>query len=272
MKIERTEESTGGNLRTKREEIAPLFDGKGEVEPEQYLDCSPSEGWPWDSDPTITTWRLQLASVKGYLVPFGQLDSQAGHEAGGGGIATYPFSDRYLPLSDQEDDEGEIIIDVNGTNFDQRLRYFMELHSQFFENGIPTRGGTVIMSAIDAGDEHFMDEFGDRARDARPTRLRAVWTDGLLRDAKRFQDYLRQAQAATSQVSNVTKVGRHGEWDEVWAIAIFGDEGGDGHKAYLQYVELAKDHPWIHPYYFEGVKNPDEISEDMAIASVPTAA
>jgi hypothetical protein len=53
-------------------------------------------------------------------------------------------------------------------------------------------------------------------------------------------------------------------------VAIFGEEGGAGHAAYEQYVKLAKDHPWIHPYYFAGVTNGLEVAEDMATAGVPT--
>jgi len=272
VQITRTEQPTGGTNRTKREEIAPLFNGTGEVEPEQYPDCSPSTGWEWKTDPKTTTWALQLKTMQGFLQPFGVLDSQAGKESEGGGIATYPFSDVYLPLSDRDDAEGERIIDVNDRNFDERVQYFVRLHDAYFENGVPTRGGTKIMGAIAAGDEHYMDEFGDRPRNQRPTRLRVIWTDGALQDADDLRVYLSAATPADSPVSTTTKVGSHGEWDEVWAIAIFGEEGGDGHQAYQQYVNLGKDHPWIRAYYFEGVKNPAEIAEDMALASVPTAA
>jgi hypothetical protein len=281
MQIIRTEPDTGGPNRTARQEMAPLFDGKdAEVEPEQYVDVSPSEAWPWDSSPSVTTWSVQIPSVKGITEPFAVMDSQAAAEqarGGGaaeaaGGVATYPFSSRYLPLSDRRDDEGKLIIDVNPGNFDQRWGYFLALYPQFFEGGLPAHGGTVAMAAIKAGDDHFMDEFAERPRDKRPTRARIVHTDGLLSDEVEFRQYLSQAKPVSDPgTSTVTPLGSHGEWNEAWVIAIYGEEGGDGHKAYEQYVALAKDYPWVHPVYFAGVMNADETTEDLAYLAVPTA-
>ncbi len=51
-----------------------------------------------------------------------------------------------------------------------------------------------------------------------------------------------------------------------------GEAGGGGQAAYEQYREIAKLHPWVHPYYFENVTAHDEIGEDMALAVVPAAA
>jgi hypothetical protein len=286
MKIEitRSEPSTGGPNRTKREEMAPLFDGpEAEVEPEQYVDVSPSEAWPWDSNPQMCTWLVQIPSVKGVTEPFALLDSQAAAErarAGAdaaqaaGGVATYPFSNVYLPLSDQRDDEGDLIIDLNPDNFDQRWAHFLSMYTpRYFENGMPAHGGTMIMSAVEAGDEHFMDELGSRPRAARPKRARMVHTDGLLKDADKFRRYLEQAKPVTDlNASTRTPLGSHGEWDEAWLIAIYGEEGGEGRAAYRQYSELAKDHPWIHLVYFENVVNGAEASEDIAYLAVPTAA
>ena len=274
--IDRQEPPTGGPDRTPREEIKPLVTGAIEVNPENLVDCSPSEGWPWKRKP-VNTWSVQSASIKGFSEPFAMLDSQAGttDAASAGGVEMWPFSDRFLPLSDQRDEDGELIIDVNPTNFDSRMAAFVKLHRDHFDrNGLPEYGGTVAMEAVRASDEHFMgDEFGKRARVDRPLRVRAMWTDGLLQDATEFQAYLRQATPIQDpRVSPTTTIGRHGDWDEIWLIAIFGEEGGDGHAAYQQYVELAKDHPWIHPLYFEDVINGAEISEDMALAAVPTAA
>jgi hypothetical protein len=276
MQITRDQVPTGGPDRTPREEIKPLVTGNREVNPEGYVDCSPSEGWPWKHKPT-NTWAIQSASIKGFTEPFAMLDSQAGttDAASAGGVEMWPFSDVFLPLSDQRDEDGELIIDVNPNNFDTRMAAFVRLHRDHFNrDGLPEYGGTEIMEAVRAGDEHFMgDEFGKRARDDRPLRVRVAWTDGLLNDARQFQAYLSQATAVTDpRVSPTTSIGRHGDWDEIWLIAIFGEEGGDGHAAYQQYVELAKDHPWIHPVYFEDVINGGEISEDMALMAVPTAA
>jgi hypothetical protein len=284
MQIVRTEPDSGGPSRTNRQEMAPLFDGKdAQIEPEQYVDVSPSEAWPWDSNPSVSTWSVQIPSVKGITEPFAVMDSQAATEqtragaAGAaeaaGGVATYPFSSQYLPLSDQRDDEGDLIIDVNPGNFDTRWAHFLAMYPRFFEHGLPTHGGTAIMTAVSAGDEHFMDEFGARPRDQRPTRARIAHTDGLLADEAEFRRYLSQAKPVSDPgTSTVTPLGSHGEWNEAWVIAIYGEEGGDGHKAYEQYVALAKDHPWVHPVYFASVMSADETTEDLAYLAVPTAA
>lgn len=262
MKIERTETPTGGPNRTRRETIVPLFTGPREVEPEMYLDCSESEGWAWETRPDVNTWGIQVAAVRSFIVPFEQLDSQAaGEQVGGtdeaGGVFAYPFSNLYLVLGDGPDDG-----DLNTANFDRKMTAFARKY--FGPAGLP-RGGTEIMTAITAGDRHFMDEFGGRPRDERPVRARVVWTDGMLNDADQFRSYLAHATLSPEGF------GSHGEWDEAWAVGIIGEPGG-GKEAYDQYAALAKDHPWIHAYYFEGVANPDEVAEDMAVAVVPTQA
>ena len=243
MQIIRTETPTGGPLRTPRERIEPLFTGPREVEPEKYKDCSASEGWPWLRDPATCTFKVQLVAMRSFLEPFAVLDSQAGNEKGGGGIATYPFNNRYLPLSDKRDDDGEIIIDVNPSNFDERIAYFMSLYPQCFAGGVPVAGGTEVMEAVWAGDEHYMGEFGSRPRARRPIRARVLWSDGMLNDEAAFKRYLAQAALGTGDSAGL---GVHGEWDEAWAVAILGegpDEDGTDHgkAAYDQYAALAKE-------------------------------
>jgi hypothetical protein len=276
MIITRNAPDTGGPSRTPRVEIKPLITGAREVNPESYVDCSPSEGWAWVRKPT-TTWAVQSASVKGFTEPFALLDSQAGttDAASAGGVEMWPFSDQFLPLSDQKDEDGELIIDVNPNNYDTRMAAFVKLHKEHFnKDEVPAYGGTEIMEAVRAADEHFMgDEFGERARADRPLRIRVAWTDGVLNDKAKFISYLSQATPSTDpRVSATTVIGQHGDWDEMWLIAIFGEEGGDGHAAYEEYVTLAKSHPWIYPVYFADVINGAEISEDMALVAVPTAA
>ena len=267
MQITRTEVPTGGPNRTPREEIVSLNTGPREVEPELYLDFSESEGWAWESDRTKCTWDIQLEAVRGFIIPFEMLDSQAkAEQAGGsedkGGVYTYPFSNRFLPIG-RGDDDG----DLNSANFTSKMSAFLQ---KYGKNG-KQQGGTEILEAIKAADKHFMDEFRTDPRDERPVRARVVFTDGALRDAAAFRHYL---EAATRSHDGY---GSHGEWDEVWGIAILGegrlpDGSNPGRDAYDQYVNLAKDHPWIHPYLFEGVTNPNEIAEDMALAVVPTQA
>ncbi len=265
MQITRTETPTGGPNRTPREEITELNTGTREVEPEGYLDFSESEGWPWESDPARNTWNIQIEAVRQFIVPFEDLDSQAkAEQAGGdedkGGVYFYPFSHRFLPIGDGDDDG-----DLNSANFADKMSAFLR---KYGKKGLPA-GGTEIMTAVTAGDRHFLGEFREDPRDERPVRARVVFTDGALRDANQFRSYLEQAT-----LDRDTGYGRHGEWDEVWAICILGEgqnsTGNSGRDAYEQYVNISKSHPWVHAYYFEAVTNPAEVAEDMALAVIPT--
>lgn len=262
MQIIREEAPSGGPNRTRQETIVPLNTGPREVEPECYLDCSESEGWPWNSDATKNTWDIQEEAARQFIAPFEVLDSQAASEQAGGsdemgGVYFYPFSNRFQPIGSGDDDG-----DLNSSNWARKMADFKR---KFFRDGKPA-GGTQIMAAVKAADAHFMDEFKKDARDERPVRARVVFTDGALNDSGDFQRYLAQATPSKDGY------GQHGEWDEVWAIAIIGEEGGGGHAAYDQYAAIAKNHAWVHAYYFEGVVNAAEIAEDMAVAVVPTQA
>jgi hypothetical protein len=265
LQITRNQPPTGGPNRTRREEIIPLNTGTRQVEPEQYWDESESEGWEWESDPQQNTWGIQLAASKAFLEPFEGLDSQAAAEQAGGdddkgGVYTYPFSNRFQPMGDGDDDG-----DLNSENWQEKTSAHI---ARYFRGGLPV-GGTEIMEAVKAADKHFMGEFSEKPRDERPIRARVVWTDGQLHDADKFRAYLAAATPSGGY-------GAHGDWDEVWAIAIIGEgqtsQGNPGKDAADQYRLIAKDHPWIHVYYFEKVVNPAEIAEDMALAVVPTQA
>lgn len=263
MQITRTEAPSGGPSRTRREEIVSLNTGPREVEPELIgWDFSESTDWPWDSNPDVRTWDVMIEAIRQFIAPFEGLDSQAaGEQAGGddshGGVYAYPFNNRFLPIG-QGDDDG----DLNSANFARKVDAFLK---KYGKNGRP-QGGTEIMESVKASDQHYMGEFAEDARGERPVRARVVFTDGALNDAAKFQQYLAQATVTSEGY------GAHGDWDEVWAVAIIGEEGGGGHAAYDQYVALAKDHPWVHAYYFSNVVNAAEIAEDMAIAVVPTKA
>jgi hypothetical protein len=264
VKIVREEQDTGGPNRTPREEIVPLVTGKRGAEPEFYLDCSESEIWPWDSDPSKNTWSIQLEALRQCIVPFEIMDTEAAEEQAGGsdemgGVYTYPFNHEFVPMGDG-DDGG----DLNSANFQRKMDAFIRKY------GVPG-GGTKIMSAIKAADDHFLGEFGPGGEEeqpvgSRPIRVRVVWTDGALKDEKEFRNYLNAAK-----LDKETGLGDHGEWLETWAVAIIGEEGGGGHEAHRQYQAVAKDHPWVHSYYFANVVNPSEIAEDMAVATVPAS-
>lgn len=206
MQIVRTEQPTGTGNRTRREEIVPLLTGTREAEPEMYLDCSESEGWAWDSNPNASTWDIQLEAVRNFIAPFEVLDSQAAEEQSGGsdekgGVYCYPFSNNFQPIGHGDDDG-----DLNSTNFDRKIGDFIK---KYFDRQGKPRGGTEIMTAIRAGDKHFLGEFRDEPRSERPVRARVVWTDGALNDADAFRAYLGQATPSDEGF------GSHGEWDEV---------------------------------------------------------
>jgi hypothetical protein len=267
MQIVRTETPTGGPARTRREEIVQLLPMESEAEPEVYDDCSESEGWPWDSKPSVCTWDVQVEALRQLIVPFEALDSQAADEQAAGdddhgGVYRYAFSNVFLPTGKGSDDG-----DLNSSNFDRKMTDF---RAKYFRGAPhPVAGGTRIMEAIEAGDAHYLGdakhkgEFYDTPRADRPVRARVVLTDGALSDAEEFRQYLEQATLSPKGY------GSHGEWDEVWAICIIGEAGGGGKAAYQQYAEVAEAHPWVHPYYFEDVVNPAEIAEDMAVAVIP---
>lgn len=257
MQITRDQPPTGTANRTRREEIVPMFTDKAEAE--FYADASQSEGWPWNSNPQVNTFTLQLAAMKVVCGPFALLDPK------GDGVFTYWFNNQYLPMDgDGEED------DLSPDNFDAKIAAFQRRYPQFFSGGIPIAGGTEISGTLDHADRRFLKEFPDPNN--RPPRARIAFTDGLLNDGPRFQRYLAQATASTAD----PKMGVHGtgdhQWSEKWAVAILGEKGGGGEEAYEQYQAIQKEHPWVHPVYFEGVHNPDEIGEDMAYMTVPTAA
>ncbi len=268
VKIVRTETGTGGEMRTKREEIVPLLTGHARgAEPEGYWDMSGSTGWemapPEGSQPSRFT--VMYGAIRGFIEPFEALDAEAAKEQAGGdddkgGVYFYPFNHQFLPIGDGDDDG-----DLNTANFEEKMRDFI---AKYFDASGHPHGGTEIMSAIAAGDAHYMGEFGpggdnETPRTGRPIRARTVWTDGELTDSGAFGTYM-----AAAAIDPKTGLGVRAEWDEVWAVAVFGH--GDAMKATVrQYQTLTARHPNIHVYVFDQVKNPAEVAEDMAIAVLP---
>jgi hypothetical protein len=266
--IERTEATTGGPKRTPREEIVPLITVARGSEPEGYWDMSQSTGWevapPEGSQPSRYT--VMKGAIQGFIIPFEQLDTEAAKEQAEGdddkgGVYFYPFNHQFLPIGEGDDDG-----DLNSANFAEKMGAF---ERNYFVNGLP-QGGTKIMEAIRAGDQHFFGtkrepgEFFDKPRAERPIRLRTVWTDGELKDHDAFAKYMEGSKV------DENNIGVRADWDEVWAVAVFGY--GQDHDAVLrQYQDLAKKHANIHVYSFDQVRNPDEVAEDMAIAALPQA-
>jgi hypothetical protein len=266
MKITRTEDTTGGPSRTKREEIYPHYSVTDEVEPDLLFDCSTSETWEVAAGSSTPRWTVQMEAVRQLVTAAEELDSQAAAEQAGGdddkgGLYAAGFSDELIKVGvtgryDQkfvaerpEDDEG----DLNSSNFEEKIAKLANRHGDKMPSG-----GTKIMASVNYLDAHYLGEFGDRAVADRPKRARVVFTDGELKDAGAFGQRLQEDHSD--------------KWpQEDWFIAILGY--GDDHDDTLkQYQSITEKHKNVHVYSFEAVSNPAEIAEDMAIAVLPQSA
>jgi hypothetical protein len=265
INIDRTEPTTGGPSRTPREHIEPVFESTDLVEPDAAIDGSSSEGWDGSSADTPgapTTWEVQIESFREFVAAAEQLDSQAAKEQAGGsdekgGIYSAVFNHGNVVIGEGDDDG-----DLNSTNMARKLGAIQVQD----ENGrmVPLPyGGTNIMPTIKYLDEHYLDEF-EKDEDTgavvpvgkRPKRARTVWTDGGPKDFRQFNARLKEDHSD--------------KWpQEEWFIAIFGY--GPEHDATLKlYQETAEEHHNVHVYSFDGVTNPREIAEDMAVAVLAT--
>lgn len=259
MQIIRTEPSTGGESRTPRDQIEPVFHENALVEPDMAADCSSSEGWPLASG-APPVWGTQLEAMRQFVVAAESLDSQAeAEQAGGssdkGGIYTAFFGSGVVKVG-TGDDGG----DLNSANFTEKINAIRVKDDHGAIVPLPW-GGTVIMPAIRYLDDHYLGEFEKDEETgqivpvaARPRRARSVWTDGAMTDYEEFGARLAEDHSD--------------EWpQEEWFIAILGE--GDAHDETLRrYQEIARKHSNVHVYSFDGVTNPAEIAEDMAIATL----
>ena len=269
MKIEitRTEATTGGPKRTKREEFVPVFDENTIlVEPDMAGDGSESEGWTLSWGAPL--WPTQLEAMRQFTGAAQDLDSQLkGEQSGGdddkGGMYAAFFNhrlikvgvehqsdDRYVAGRD-EDDEG----DLNLTNWDHKIKMLQDP-----QMGPLPIGGTVISPTIAYLDGHYMGEFEKDEETGlvvpvaqRPIRARVIWTDGAMKDWQLFGKRLEEDHSD--------------KWPaEHWFIAILGE--GDDHDATLRlYNQIAAKRPGkVHVYSFDRVASGAEIAEDMAVA------
>jgi hypothetical protein len=254
MQIVRTEPQTGGPSRTPREHIEPVFTDSDEVEPDAAIDASSSEGWTGSAAPggDTTTWAVQMEALRQFIAAAEQLDSQAaGEQAGGsdekGGIYSAFFNHGLVKIG-QGDNDG----DLNSTNMERKVSAIKVRELDTGDMVSLPYGGTVIMPTIRYLDQHYLDEFGDDPVGQRPKRARTVWTDGAMKDWRDFGERLAEDHSA--------------QWpQEEWFIAIFG-YGADHDLTLGLYNEIAEKHHNVHVYSFDGVTNPAEIAEDVAIA------
>ena len=279
MLITRTEPTTGGPNRTPRDKIEPVFAENDLVEPDVAFDASSSEGWPWDSDPTKSTWPLQLESMKQWIIASAAMDSQAeAEQAGGddshGGVYAAGFNHDLIVVGTGDDDG-----DLNESNIDRKLGAIRVQDESGRMVPLPY-GGTAIMPTCSYLDHHYLGEF---ARDEatgllvpaarRPKRARGVWTDGAMKDYVHFGDRL--AASEEDICADLIRLypdlaellqGDTDLWpQEDWFIAILG-EGADHDATLRLYQQIAEAHKNVHVYSFDQVSNPAEIAEDMAVA------
>jgi hypothetical protein len=263
MQIVRTEAVTGGENRTPREEIVPVFSEADEVEPDILFDCSDSESWEIAEGSATARWPVQMEAIRQLVAAAEQLDSQAAAEQAGGddekgGLYAAGFNHELVKVGvagkydlryaagRPEDDEG----DLNSTNFEEKISALRTSRG----NPVPS-GGTQIMQSVTYLDAHYLGEFGDRPVAQRPKRARVVFTDGELKDAREFGQRLQQDNS--------------GHWpEEDWFIAILG-HGAEHDSTLVQYQQITEQHKNVHVYSFEEVTNPAEIAEDMAVAVLP---
>lgn len=259
--IERTEPTTGGEQRTPRERIEPVFATGDLVEPDQAADASSSEGWENSAGPGVTTWQVQLAAMREFVIAAAMLDSQAKEEQSGGsdakgGIYTAFFNQGLVVVGDGDDDG-----DLNESNFDRKINA-IRVRTQEGELVPLPYGGTNVMPTINYLDKHYLGEF-EKDEDTgllipveeRPKRARVLWTDGAMKDYEAFGRRLEES---------------HGDrWpQEEWFVAILGSASREHDETLHTYQMIAKRHSNVHVYSFEGVANGAEIAEDMAIATL----
>jgi hypothetical protein len=258
MEIRRTEPATGGPNRTPRERIEPVFGPHDEVEPDLAFDASSSEGWPWDSNPKVSTWGVQIGFLRGLVAAAEQLDSQAkAEQASGsdefGGLYAAGFNHDVIVVGEGDDDG-----DLNSSNMTRKIEAIRVPDETGKQVPLPY-GGTAIMPAIRYLDDHYLSEFGERPVAERPKRARVVSTDGAMSDYEEFGRRLAEDHSD--------------KWpDEQWFIAILGPAGAEHDRTLALYNEVAAKHPNVHVYSFENVSNENEIAEDMAIATLATKA
>jgi hypothetical protein len=251
MQIVRTEPATGGEQRTPRALIEPVFSESDEVEPDVLIDASTSETWPIAPNTDTTRWTVQTDAIRQFVAAAEQLDSQAAAEQAGGsdekgGIYAAVFNQGLVVVGEGDDDG-----DLNSSNIERKLGAIRVRDEHGATVPLPY-GGTAIMQSSDYLDKHYMEEFGERPLGERPKRARTVFTDGELRDHDAFAQRLGEDHSD--------------KWPaEHWFVAILG-YGADHDATLAQYQGVAAKHSNVHVYSFDQVSNPAEIAEDMAVA------
>ena len=158
-------------------DLSPVVKAGVEKEPVALIDTSGSMSWPVADGSDVRRMDV-VGEAMGLLVKnLEDQDSQAAAEQAAGddehgGLLVHLFSDHATELGD-----------LNSANWRQKW------------DSIRWGGGTRIMSAWEAAQDDYLEEFGDVPALDRPALLTLVITDGEAQDGAEFAQVLEQAGA-----------------------------------------------------------------------------
>lgn len=156
-------------------DLSPVVAAGVEKEPVALIDISGSMSWPV-ADGSSVQRREVVGEAMGILVKYleGEDSQAAAEQAGGdddkGGLLVHLFSDHAEELGD-----------LNSSNWRKKW------------DSIRWGGGTRIMSAWEAAQADYLEEFGEVPALDRPVLLTLVITDGEAQDGAEFAKVLEQA-------------------------------------------------------------------------------
>jgi hypothetical protein len=193
-------------------------------EPMLLLDVTGSMTWPASATSKTPRNIVIQEAISLVVERLAREDSEAGHEAGGGGLRTVTFANG----------RATDIEDLNPDNLRQKW------------DRIVWDGGTLIMPGWTKLLEVYAEEFGRRPSAQRPKLLALIITDGEARDYSLFSQCLQ-------------KLG--GNIYVELAILGFGDEHDRAFKAYQAAADANPGHVEVRS--FGSQTNPQEIAEGL---------
>lgn len=196
-----------------------------ETEPILLLDRTGSMNYPNSAEDQNTSRKDVVREAISLIVEeLAVRDSQAGHEAEGGGLLTFTFANG----------EAEEVGDLNPNNLDEKWKH------------IHWAGGTYIMPGWREVVQAYNEEFGSRPADQRPLLLTLIITDGEAADNDAFERTIAQAKGGVYIV-----------------IALLG-YGAEHDKAERAYNQIAQNNPaHVKVLSFANETNPQNIASAL---------
>lgn len=194
------------------------------------LDTSGSMEWEAADGSNVSRWQVVAEALPAFVRALEGQDSMAAQEQSSGdddkgGLLIHGFSNIHTELGD-----------FNSSNMARKIA------------AVKIGGGTTIMTAWNAAQDDFMEEFGDLGALDRPALLTLVITDGEATDADAF--------------GHVLQTAGHGRY---FAVAIVGH--GEDHDrtlhSYQQYADANPKHVAV--LSFDSVTNPDVLANDLIL-------